>query len=103
MTDATKENLIRGLYQEFNKTKLPDKENEKYLFDESTGTYYCLTGKSRMERPEIESAERYFRKVLSGLSGSGEYEKKVYIAIAIEAINKMLESNGTEKIAEKAV
>lgn len=95
MNDNVRNDLIRGLSQEFSKMILPDEHAETYLFDESTGTYYCLTGKTQMALPEVQAAEQYFRKVFAGLYNKEDYEKRLYVSIAIEAINKMIASGKT--------
>ena len=98
-----REKLIRELYNTMSKNQLPDTdsiENKTYYFDESTGTFYMLTGRQQIDRPNIESAKKYFESVLKPISGSqvgtANYEKALYCAIAIEAIDKLLK----EKIHE---
>lgn len=90
-----KEKLIKELYEHMTKSQLPDVAEEKpYYFDESTGTWYMMTGRSQIDRPSIECAKKYFEDVLRPISGSlvgtPNYEKALYCAIAVEAINNML-------------
>lgn len=92
-----REKIIRELYNSMTKNQLPDAVEEKpYYFDESTGTWYMLTGRSHMDRPNIESAKKYFEDVLRPISGSPvgtpNYEKALYCAIAIEAIDRILQN-----------
>ncbi len=92
----TKEEIIKGLYSDMTKNQLPDakSEDDTFYFDESTGTYYLLTGRAQMERPNIELAKKYFENAIIPLrhapAGSDEFQKALYLAIAVEAIDKML-------------
>lgn len=96
METENREKLIRELYNTMTKNQLPDViEDKPYYFDEVTGTWYILTGRKQIDRPNIESAKHYFENVLKPISnapvGTANYEKALYCAIAIEAISHVLE------------
>lgn len=95
MQSNDREAIIRELYNTMTKNRLPDAEEEKpYYFEEATGTWYILTGRRQIDRPNIESAKKYFEGVLKPISnapaGTPNYEKALYCAIAIEAIERVL-------------
>lgn len=93
-----RDKTIRALYQELTANKLPNvNEKEKhYYFDESTGTYYSLTGKKQIERPNIELAKKYFESILGDCRttdlNSPNYQKACYLAIAIDCIETVLKN-----------
>lgn len=95
MTREAKEEIVKGLYMGIKKNSLPDvKEDLPFYFDEGTGTYYMLTGKAQMDRPNVELAKKYFEEALIPLrraaTGTEDFRKALYCAIAVECIDKML-------------
>ncbi|MCR5719369.1 MAG: hypothetical protein K6F84_02285 [Lachnospiraceae bacterium] len=94
--------IIRSLQNEFNKNSLPDiKEYDPNgSFDESTGTFYGLTGRRQIMNAEAENAIRYFKGALQELSmdkaSTEDHIKAVYCSIAIEAISRTLESENSQ-------
>lgn len=96
--ETDREKIIRDLYGELTRNVLPNSinDNKNYYFEEGTGTWYMLTGKSKIDRPNIETAKRYFEDILKPIShctyGQPEYQKALYCAIAIEGIQRMLDS-----------
>ena len=91
----TKEEIITGLYRDLSKNRLPDLGEEKpYYFDEGTGTWYALTGKSQIDRPNVELAKKYFENAIIPIkrspAGSDDFQKALYCAIAVECIDKLL-------------
>lgn len=93
----TKEEIIKDLYHSLTKPELPDQAGEKdYYFDEGTGTWYVLTGKTRIDRPTIELAKSYFTDILQPLknskAGTETYQKALYCAVAIEAIDYFMKN-----------
>lgn len=99
----TKEEIVKGLYAGLSKNRLPDTnvEDLPYYFDEGTGTWYLLTGKSQMDRPNMELAKKYFENALVPLrrapAGSDEFQKALYCAIAVECIDRLLKERATKK------
>lgn len=91
-----REDTIKKLYSALTLNSLPDNkvEDKDYYFEEATGSYYKLTGKTTIERPVIDSAKKYFEDILRPMSNltpdNPQFQKALYIAIAIESINRML-------------
>ena len=100
------EEIIRGLYSSLKKDSLPDPNGEEtYYFDEGTGTYYMLTGKAQMDRPNIELAKKYFENAIIPLrkapAGSDDFQKALYCAIAVECIDRLLKEGEKNKHHKK--
>ena len=99
--EEQRDKTIRALYQEMMASRLPDasEKDKRYYFDESTGTYYMLTGKKQIEKPNIELSKKYFESILDDCKttdkNSPAYQKACYLAIAIDCIETVLQ-NGTE-------
>ena len=94
MTSMDRETLIAGLRDSF-AYDLPDVVDEKRsFFDEGTGTLYSIIGQPKMDKLNVERAKNYFENVLTKLKtarpGSNDFQKAIYCAIAIEAIDKYL-------------
>ncbi|MCQ2524645.1 MAG: hypothetical protein MJ123_09945 [Lachnospiraceae bacterium] len=99
---SAKEKLIKDLYHSLTAPSLPNGADAKnYYFDEGTGTWYVLTGKRRIDRPSIELAKHYFEEVLQPLKttspGTEAYQKALYCAIAIEAIDFFMKNKNKEE------
>lgn len=94
-----REETIRALYNAVTDNILPDdgSEDKQYYFDEGTGSWYLLTGRQQIDRPNIELAKKYFEDILRPIARvdakNPQYKKALYCAIAIESINRMLEHN----------
>ena len=102
MTKATKEEIVKSLYMGLKKNELPDLKSElPFYYDEGTGTYYMLTGKSQMDRPNIELAKKYFEDAIIPLrravAGTDDYRKALYCAIAVECIDHLLKEPKSNK------
>ena len=93
--NRSREETIRALYSGI-VNQLPDTDDESSsFFDESTGTWYALTGRMQIDKLNIERAKTYFQNVVakskSAPVGTSEYERALFCAIAVEAIAKYLD------------
>ena len=99
----SREDIIKDLYESLTITNLPEQASPErdYYFDEGTGTWYILTGKRRIDRPSIDLAQKYFEGVLQPIKnakvGSEAYQKALYCAIAIEAIDYFIKNKNKDQ------
>ncbi len=96
-TLQNKEEIIQQLYNEMVRD-LPEVGSEKQsYFDESTGTWYALTGRTQIDGLNIERAKAYFQDALNRFKqsppGTSSFQKALYCAIAVEAIEQYLHNN----------
>ncbi len=99
MTYEEREKLIRKLNQNFNNTSLGSPNECEHDFDESTGTYYCLTGQMQIPERVVKTSLAFFRKEFNNCaSDPEEYNKAVCLSVAIEAITNYLNTKETKII-----
>ena len=99
-----RESTIKALYSEIVR-ELPEANEEKTsFFDESTGTWYALTGRTQIDRLNVERARTYFSDVVNKYSkatpGTADFEKALFCAIAVETISVYLSGNPEHKRRE---